>query len=200
MVIKDIEFIGSFPRFKDIQHNDKPEICFWGRSNVGKSSLINMLCNRKEIAKISGKPGKTQSFNQYLIDGKWLIMDLPGYGYARVSKKLKDHWFYEMPRYLQGRQNLCLMLLLIDSSIPPQKIDFETMEQLGNFQVPFYVVATKSDKNTKLQAKRFIAEWTKLMGESWENLPLFIPASTTTLLGKEELLDEIYKVVDRFIN
>ena len=193
--IQDVEYIGSFPRFRDLPDGELPEICFWGRSNVGKSSLINLICNRKEMARVSTRPGKTQSFNQYLVDGSWFIMDLPGYGYAQVGKKLKSHWGFEIPKYLKGRRNLCLLLLLVDASIEPQAIDIQTMQTLGEWSVPFYIVLTKVDKCTKAQKKEFVHKLSSILHNDWEQLPEMHEISAVTREGKEELLFNINKLV-----
>lgn len=191
----DIEFIGSFPSFQKIPESRMPEICFWGRSNVGKSSLINAICQRKDLARVSGTPGKTQAFVQYKIDSRWFLMDLPGYGYARVSKKLKTHWTYEFPRYLTGRQNMCLLLLLIDSSVDPQPIDLSTMQFLGEHQVPFYIVLTKIDRCTKLQLSRFKQNLSQKMLEQWDSIPPIFDVSAKSGQGKLELLTNIEQVL-----
>lgn len=172
-----------------------PEISFWGRSNVGKSSLINMLCHRKQMAKVSGVPGKTQAFVQYLIDSNWLLMDLPGYGYAKVSKKLKAHWTFEIPKYLKNRSNLCLLNLLVDASIPPQEIDLETMRYLAKLEVPFYIIFTKTDRCTKSQLKKFKMEMENEMLKDWETTPPIFEVSAYTANGKTELLDSFQTIL-----
>ncbi len=193
--IQEVQYIGSFPRFKDLPDDNLPEICFWGRSNVGKSSLINLICNRKEIARVSARPGKTQSFNQYLVDNSWFIMDLPGYGYAQVSKKLKSHWGFEIPKYLKGRKNLCLLILLVDASIEPQSIDLQTINALGQWSVPFYIVLTKVDKCSISQKKEFIHKLSSVLQEDWEQLPEMHEVSAVTREGKEALVTTIRNLV-----
>ena len=149
MKIHECEFIGSFPSVSKIPESQLVEVCFWGRSNVGKSSLINYICNRKDLAKTSSHPGKTQTLNLFLVNQNIQLIDLPGFGYAKVSKKLKEKWMPMIKDYLIQRKNLYLCYLLIDGSIPIQKIDQEIMQLLHSNQIPFYIVFTKTDKVTK---------------------------------------------------
>lgn len=192
----NVDFLGSYPNYSKIPLSTLPEISFWGRSNVGKSSLVNALCNRKQLAKVSGVPGKTQAFVQYKMDDKWLLMDLPGYGYARVSKKLKAHWTYEIPKYLKNRGNLCLLNLLVDASIPPQEIDLETMRYLGNLQVPFYIIFTKTDRCTKVELSQFRSGMQLEIAKDWEVSPPVFEVSAHTGSGKKELMDAFKNVLN----
>ncbi|MBK8955549.1 MAG: YihA family ribosome biogenesis GTP-binding protein [Saprospiraceae bacterium] len=191
----EVEFVGAFPVYSKIPEGNLPEIAFWGRSNVGKSSLINLICQRKNLAKVSGIPGKTQSFVQYKVNDQWMLMDLPGYGYARVGKKLKAHWTYEIPKYLKNRHNLCLLNVLIDSSIEPQEIDLETMRYLGQLGVPFYIIMTKSDRCTKQKLKQFQNDLNKAMYNDWESLPPQFFVSAQTGNGRSELLDAYQQIL-----
>lgn len=193
--IQQVDFIGSFPKYKDLPESELPEFCFWGRSNVGKSSLINYLCNRKEIAKVSSTPGKTQTFNQYLIDENWIIMDLPGYGYAKISKKKKELWIHEINRYLKARQNLCLLFLLVDISIEPQPIDLETVNRLGSMGIPFYILFTKADKSKKRINNLHRENFEKLLSSEWETLPTMFETSAEKEEGKEQVLQAIINIL-----
>lgn len=191
----EVAFTGSFPSFHKIPETKLPEVCFWGRSNVGKSSLINSICQRKDLAKVSGTPGKTREFVQYVMDNRWCLMDLPGYGYARVAKKLKNHWAFEFPRYLTLRKNLCLLLLLVDSSIEPQEIDLSIMRFLGEHQIPFYIILTKIDKCTKLEMTKFRSQLKNKLAKDWESIPPIFEVSAKLGDGKTELLNEINRVI-----
>ncbi|MFZ1257491.1 MAG: ribosome biogenesis GTP-binding protein YihA/YsxC [Saprospiraceae bacterium] len=193
--IQHVEFIGSFPKFKDLPESKFPEFCFWGRSNVGKSSLINYLCNRKEIAKVSSTPGKTQAFNQYLINNSWIMMDLPGYGYARISKDKKELWAQEIKRYLNGRQNLCLLFLLVDSSIEPQKIDIETINDLGEKNIPFYILFTKTDKSTKRKLSINKQKFENEVSQFWETLPPMFETSAEKAFGRDVVVSAINAIL-----
>lgn len=195
--IQDVEFLGSFPKFKDLPESELPEFCFWGRSNVGKSSLINYLSNRKAIAKVSSTPGKTQAFNQFVIDQSWIMMDMPGYGYAQVSKKVKSQWAPEAIRYLTQRKNLCLVFLLVDLSIPPQRLDLETMAMLGNKQIPFYILFTKTDKCRKRQLTLNREFYKKALLENWETLPVMMETSAESKTGREDVLEAIREITIR---
>ncbi len=193
--IQQVDFVGSFPKARDLKASALPEFCFWGRSNVGKSSLINYLCDRKEVARISSTPGKTQCFNLFEIDKTFLIMDLPGYGYARVSKTKKESWNLEIDKYLKIRENLCLVFLLVDISIEPQRIDIDKMNALGADGIPFYILFTKLDKCKKAESKRHREMLEKELLNTWENLPPSVETSSEKYIGQEELLKVISSVV-----
>jgi GTP-binding protein len=192
--IQHVEFVGSYPKSKDLVVSNKPEFCFWGRSNVGKSSLINYLCGRKEVARISSTPGKTQCFNLYEIDGSFLLMDLPGYGYARVGKKKKEFWIREINTYLKSRSNLCMVFLLVDISIEPQAIDIEKINALGRQGIPFYILFTKSDKCKKIQSTHHKAMLEQELTKTWETLPTCIETSAIKNIGRDEVLKTIESV------
>lgn len=192
--IQQVEFVGSYPKSKDLAVSGKPEFCFWGRSNVGKSSLINYLCGRKEVARISSTPGKTQCFNLFEIDGSFLLMDLPGYGYAKVSKKKKEFWLREIENYLKSRTNLCMVFLLIDISIEPQAIDIEKINTLGKEGIPFYILFTKSDKCKKIRSTHHKEMLAKELSKTWETLPPCIETSAEKNIGREEVLKIIESV------
>lgn len=191
MLIKQAEFIKSSKFLEELPPMEFPEYAFVGRSNVGKSSLINKLCQRRSLAKTSSTPGKTQLINHFLINQSWYLVDLPGYGYARISKKIKEGFTDMIYSYLVERENLMNTYVLIDSRHPPQDIDLEFIEFLGVKGLPFTLVFTKIDKlnPNKLQANREVYEGRLL--EDWEELPAMLFTSAQTGEGAEELLDQI---------
>jgi GTP-binding protein len=196
MNVHEVSFIGSFPTFAAVPLSKFPEICFWGRSNVGKSSLVNLLCNRKELAKVSGSPGKTRAFVQYLVDDHLLFMDLPGYGYARVSKKEIARWTAETEKYLKQRKNLFLLFLLVDASIDPQQIDLDKMRFLGEIEVPFYLVLTKTDKCGIGQLADFRQKLTDQMLQDWNEVPPMIGVSAKKNQGRQEIFSALSTLLD----
>lgn len=196
MEITASHFIGSFVKVSQCPPPDKPEYAFVGRSNVGKSSLINMLTGRKSLAKVSITPGKTQTINHFIINNNWYLVDLPGYGYAKVSKTQRRDWEKFIQDYLVKRPNLQCVFLLIDSRIPPQTLDLEFANWLGERQIPFVIVFTKiDDKKYKPQN---IEVFKKAMLQTWEALPDMLRTSAEKRLGKEELLDYIAKINKQF--
>jgi GTP-binding protein len=173
-----------------------PEYAFIGRSNVGKSSLINMLMGRKDLAKTSGKPGKTQLINHFKINDNWFLVDLPGYGYAQISKKKRTIFQYFIENYFKERQQLVCTFVLIDSRHDPQKIDLEFMQFLGENQIPFCIVFTKADKLGSSKLNKQIISYKKKLLTSWEALPTSFITSSSTGLGKDEFLEFIATVND----
>ena len=173
-----------------------PEYAFIGRSNVGKSSLINMLMGRKDLAKTSGKPGKTQLINHFKINDNWFLVDLPGYGYAKISKKKRTIFQYFIENYFKERQQLVCTFVLIDSRHDPQKIDLEFMQFLGENQIPFCIVFTKADKLGSSKLNKQIISYKKKLLASWETLPTSFITSSSTGLGKDEFLEFIATVND----
>ncbi|WP_238480263.1 ribosome biogenesis GTP-binding protein YihA/YsxC [Mangrovibacterium lignilyticum] len=167
---------------------DMPEFAFIGRSNVGKSSLINMLTNHKKLAKTSSRPGKTQLINHFLINETWYLVDLPGYGYAKVSKSHRNKFQAYITDYIINRPNLYCLFVLIDARHEAQKIDMEFIEWLGEKQIPFVLVFTKSDKLSKNQVSSNVANYKKHLKKSWEELPPILLSSAETGLGKEDIL------------
>ena len=155
-MIKDADYIGSYIREDQCPKDEKPEYAFIGRSNVGKSSLINMLCDRKDLARTSNTPGKTQTINYYLINKSWYIVDLPGYGYARVSKTMREDWRTMIQHFLVERTQIRCVFVLIDSMIPPQKIDLGFMNDLGENNIPFVIAYTKTDRLNKVETQKNI--------------------------------------------
>ena len=168
-----------------------PEYAFIGRSNVGKSSLINMLMERKDLAKISGKPGKTQLINHFKINEEWFLVDLPGYGYAQISKKKRTIFQYFIENYFKEREQLVCTFVLIDSRHDPQKIDLEFMQFLGENQIPFCLVFTKADKLGSSKLNKQITSYKKKLLNTWETLPMTFLTSSSTGLGRKEFLDFI---------
>jgi GTP-binding protein len=191
MEIHKAEFIKSAPNVEDCPKSDKPEYAFIGRSNVGKSSLINMLVNRKGLAKTSGKPGKTQLINHFLIDDTWHIVDLPGYGYAKVSKGARRTFQKIITGYLTKREALVNVFLLIDARLEPQKIDLEFMRWMGENEVPFAIVFTKIDKCSSNELSKNLARYKKRLLVDWQALPPIYTTSATSKIGRLELLGYI---------
>ena len=171
-----------------------PEYAFIGRSNVGKSSLINMLMGRKDLAKTSGKPGKTQLINHFKINDKWFLVDLPGYGYAKISKKKRTIFQYFIENYFKEREQLVCTFVLIDSRHDPQKIDLDFMKFLGKNQIPFCIVFTKADKLGSSKLNKQIVSYKKKLLNTWETLPTSFITSSTSGLGKDDFLNFIANV------
>ncbi len=185
------EFIKSAPKWSECPEPNKPEYAFIGRSNVGKSSLINMLAERKDLAKTSGTPGKTQLINIFLMQESWYLTDLPGYGYARVSKTKRGQFEKMITNYLTQRPNLVNTFVLIDCRIPPQKIDLEFMEWLGENQIPFSMVFTKIDKISSTALQKALLAYRKEMLKTWESMPQVFSTSASGKVGRMELLNYI---------
>lgn len=185
-------FVKSSDRLAICPPPDMPEYAFIGRSNVGKSSLINYLLEKRDLAKTSSTPGKTQLINHFLVEEKWYLVDLPGYGYARTSKTAKAKWDIFIENYLLHRPNLLSAFVLIDSRHEALKIDLEFMEWLGSKGIPFSIVFTKLDKLGKTQGKQHIAAYKNKLLESWEELPPIFITSSEEKIGRTEILDYIY--------
>ena len=180
--------------YKSCPKDDRPEFAFIGRSNVGKSSLINTLTEKKHLAKTSGKPGKTQLINHFLINKSWFLVDLPGYGWAQVSKTEKEKWDRMNREYLALREKMACAFVLVDSRIPPQKIDLEFLNWLGEHQVPFVIVFTKADKPNQSKIQSNIAAFKNEMKKWWSELPQTFTTSSNSNLGREEILNYIHEV------
>ena len=191
MIIKEAEFSISAPTISLCPKDTKPEYAFIGRSNVGKSSLINMLCGRKNLAKTSATPGKTLLINHFIINKEWYLVDLPGYGYAKRSKKEIARLDQMIRSYILQRQQLVNVFVLIDIRLEPQKIDLEFIEWLGASSIPFSLVFTKADKLTAGKAKANLEGYKKTLEVTWEELPPIFVTSSEKRQGKEELLDYI---------
>ncbi len=191
MKIKTSEFVISNTDLKKCPKPNMPEYAFIGRSNVGKSSLINMITGRTKLAKISGKPGKTQLINHFIINNSWYLVDLPGYGYAKSSKKNRANWAGFIKEYITTRISLMNLFVLIDSRHEPQKNDIEFMEQLGNNGIPFVIVFTKADKISNKRLNDNISIYKKRMEETWETMPQYFISSAVNKRGQEEILNFI---------
>jgi len=194
MKVTSAEFIISNSDVSKCPKDKLPEYAFIGRSNVGKSSLINMLTDRKSLAKTSGRPGKTQLINHFLINKNWFLVDLPGYGYAKVSKSAKKIFQKFITSYFSKRSQLVSAFVLIDCRHEPQKIDLEFMQWLGENQIPFSIIFTKADKLTKTKLPLQIESYTTKMLEYWEEMPNYFITSSSSKLGKEEVLGYIEKI------
>ena len=188
MQIKKAEFIISNTDIKKCPRRKIPDYAFIGRSNVGKSSFINILTNRKNQAKTSGKPGKTQLINHFLINDSWFLVDLPGYGYASVSKGQRLEFAKFIKQYLVNRENLMCLFVLLDSRLKPQKNDMEFMQWLGEKGIPFVMCFTKQDKLSKSESLKNLASFKKEMKQIWEELPPIFLTSSINKKGQEEVL------------
>ncbi len=173
---------------------DKPEYAFIGRSNVGKSSLINMLTEQKKLAKTSSQPGKTQLINHFLINNEWYLVDLPGYGYAKVSKSSREEWRRMINFYFQKRENLTCVFVLVDARHEPLQPDLDFINHLGTMGVPFVIVFTKVDKQSALKTDSTIAAYERKLRETWEELPQMFRTSAEKQMGRDEILNFIDEV------
>jgi GTP-binding protein len=194
MKIKTAKFVISNTDITKCPTDNLPEYAFIGRSNVGKSSLINSLTNHKNLAKTSGKPGKTQLINHFIINDEWFLVDLPGYGYAQVSKNKREVFQQFIRDYFLQRNQLICTFVLVDSRHDAQKIDLEFMEFLGYNQIPFAIIFTKVDKLGKSQRNQNIKKYKKQLLETWEEIPPYFLTSATDDTGKEEVLDYIENI------
>lgn len=195
MEIIKSEYLISSPSVDKCPAPDRPEYAFIGRSNVGKSSVINMLCQKKEVAKISSSPGKTQMINHFSITDnerkQWYLVDLPGYGFAKVSQSQRKNWQKMIEGYIKQRQNLMSLFVLIDSRHTPQKLDLDFINQLGEWQVPFALIFTKADKTTQREVAAHIKQFLEAMKESWQFLPPHFVTSAVKHTGAKPILNYI---------
>ncbi len=198
MQVKSAEFIISNTDYKLCPKADKAEYAFIGRSNVGKSSLINLITGKKKLAKTSGKPGKTKLINHFLINDKWYLVDLPGYGYATVSKTQKEEFQKIIFSYLKNRENLMCLFVLLDCRHQCQKIDLEFMNWLGEKEIPFVMVFTKTDKLSKTALGKNMTQYKKQMLKSWETLPQIFYSSALQKKGGKEILEFINSTNELF--
>ena len=198
MQIKSADFIISNTDYKLCPKADKAEYAFIGRSNVGKSSLINLITGKKQLAKISRKPGKTQLINHFLINKEWYLVDLPGYGYATVSKKQKEEFQKIIFSYLENRESLMCLFVLLDCRHKAQKIDLEFNQWLGEKEIPFVIIFTKTDKLGKTSLQKNIANYKKDMLKDWEEIPQYFYTSTLKREGNKEILAFIEKTNSLF--
>ena len=188
MLIRSAKYIISSPGYEKCPSADRPEYAFIGRSNVGKSSLINMLCNNDKLAKTSSAPGKTQLINHFLVNNQWYLVDLPGYGFAKVSQRSRRRWEQMIENYLRKRENLTLVFVLIDSRHEPQKNDQEFLEQLKTWNVPFCLVFTKSDKENQRTVSKNVRDFLEAMRKTWQFLPQHFISSALKKTGKDKIL------------
>jgi GTP-binding protein len=200
MIIHSASFIKSSPTIRECPAPLRPEFGFIGRSNVGKSSLINMLTGRKKLAKTSVQPGKTRTINHFLINEKWYLVDLPGYGYARVPVKLREKWVRATEEYILKRETLVSLFVLIDIRHKPQRSDIEFMELLGLNQVAFARVFTKSDKLSASALEKSIGQYNDAMLDKWESLPVSFISSAVNGSGKDDILNYIEESINKFSN
>lgn len=194
MDVKSAEFVVSNTDYRKCPDTGLPEYAFIGRSNVGKSSLINMLTNNKGLAKTSVRPGKTQLINHFLINQKWYLVDLPGYGYARTSKTSREKWQKMITDYLLNREALINVFVLVDSRIPPQKIDLEFINFLGMNGVPLSIIFTKIDKQKQRDVAATVNNYKRTLAETWEDLPEMLLTSSVSHYGREQVLNRIEEI------
>ncbi len=200
MEIKTATYLISSPQVENCPKPDRPEYAFIGRSNVGKSSLINMLTGNSKLAKTSNTPGKTQLINHFDINKSFYIVDLPGYGFAKVSQKTRAVWEKMISGYLQTRENLITVFVLIDSRHKPQAIDLDFLRKLGEWGIPFNVIFTKADKSTQRVAAGNARKFIEAMREEWEYIPRSFMTSAVKHLGKKDILGYIGELNDEFLN
>jgi GTP-binding protein len=198
MIIRSATFIKSSPTLKECPAPTKPEFGFIGRSNVGKSSLINMLTGWSKLAKTSVQPGKTRTINHFSVNESWYLVDLPGYGYAKVPIKLREEWVKAVENYILKRENLVCLFVLLDTRHKPQRSDLEFMEFLGKNQIPFVRVFTKSDKLTRTALEKSIIQYDAEMLENWEPLPDSFISSAVNGYGRDEILNYIEESINNF--
>ena len=193
MKFDNAQFETSFGVAKQLMHSDMPEVAFSGRSNVGKSSLLNRLMNRKSLARVSSMPGKTVTINFFKLDS-FRLVDLPGYGYAKRGKKEQDKFEQMITSYILGREQMTLLFLLVDARLEPQRIDLEFIEWLGENGVPFALVFTKADKISKGRLGGNVQHYLKVLSKQWEELPPYFITSSENRMGRQELLQYIGEI------
>ena len=197
MITKAV-FKCSSEKISQVPKDNLPDIAFIGRSNVGKSSLINMLTQHKGLAKVSATPGKTRLINHFTINNSWYLVDLPGYGYARTSKSTRGSFAKIITDYVFKCEKMHFLFVLVDSRLEPQKIDLEFIEQLGMNGVPFGIIFTKADKLSKTQLQRSITAYQKCLSEQWEELPPMFSSSSEKGIGREEIVGYIENILKNF--
>ncbi|HEY1033243.1 MAG TPA: ribosome biogenesis GTP-binding protein YihA/YsxC [Flavipsychrobacter sp.] len=198
MEIRSAKYLISSPKVEGCPKPDKPEYAFIGRSNVGKSSLINMLTNQTKLAKTSASPGKTQLINHFIVNDEWYLVDLPGYGYAKVSQSQRAQWEKMIANYLQQRENLVTVFVLIDSRHEPQKIDLAFLRKLGDWGVPFNMVFTKADKSTQREAAKHARQFIEEMKKEWEFIPRSFISSAVKFTGRKDILGYISELNESY--
>lgn len=198
MIVSSAEFVKSSQELNQCPQPDMPEFAFIGRSNVGKSSLINMLVEKKDLAKTSSQPGKTQLINHFIINKEWYLVDLPGYGYAKTSMENRKKWRKMIEDYLLKRVNLLTVFVLVDSRLEPQKIDLEFINFLGENQVPITLIFTKIDKQSAKKTEESLERFKESLSEYWEELPEIILTSSEKRVGRDEVLETIENIIPFF--
>lgn len=198
MIVSSAEFVKSSQELNQCPQPDMPEFAFIGRSNVGKSSLINMLVEKKDLAKTSSQPGKTQLINHFIINKEWYLVDLPGYGYAKTSMENRKKWRKMIEDYLLKRVNLLTVFVLVDSRLEPQKIDLEFINFLGENQVPITLIFTKTDKQSAKKTEESLERFKESLSEYWEELPEIILTSSEKRVGRDEVLETIENIIPFF--
>lgn len=198
MQVKTATFVSSGPDLSSLSKDNRPEYAFIGRSNVGKSSLINMLCNQRKLAKTSSTPGKTRLINHFIVNESWYLVDLPGYGFARLSHTERDRIDRMVRNYLLKREQLMCVFVLIDSRLEPQKTDLDFIDWLGENGVPFVLIFTKTDKEAVRQVNRNVNGFMQALGQNWEELPQYFLSSSETRAGREEILTFIEVTNSKF--
>ena len=196
--MNQIDFIGSYPSANKCPSTERPEYAFIGRSNVGKSSFINMISNRNALARVSKQPGKTQLINFFFVDKSWYLVDLPGYGYAKVSKKLRVEWEKMVKTYLRTRTTISCIFQLVDISVAHQPIDIEFINWLGECGLPFVLILTKADKVKEYEVAENLEALKSALSEYWDELPRMVVTSANTKLGREEVLSIIDDATSAF--
>lgn len=199
MQVKNAIFISSSTDHKKCPDTGLSEYAFIGRSNVGKSSLINMLVNKKKLARISSTPGKTQLINHFMVNERWYLVDLPGYGWAKVSKVKKASWGKMITSYLLQRQQMVCLFILIDSRLPPQKIDIDFIEWVGVNRIPFALIFTKADKQSASKTQKNMSIFKKKLQETWAELPPIFLSSAVDKTGRDEILSYIEEVNEKLV-
>ena len=195
MEIKQAEFVSSVVDVGKCPAPNKPEFAFIGRSNVGKSSLLNMLTNRKNLAKTSNTPGKTQTINHFIINDSWYLVDLPGYGFARVSKEKREGFGKIIENYVLKRENLHCLFVLVDARLEPQKVDLDFIQWSGENEIPLALIFTKADKLTRNQLNRSVAMYKSTLSRTWEELPPMLVTSSVEKTGRDDVLLFIEKAL-----
>lgn len=200
MIIHSATFVKSSTSLAQCPESSIPEFAFIGRSNVGKSSLINMVTGWTKLAKTSGQPGKTRTINHFIINDEWYLADLPGYGYAKVPAKLRENWIKEVENYIVKRENLVCLFVLLDCRLKPQDSDLRFMEKVGLCQIPFTRVFTKTDKLKRNELENSIRKYDDVMLERWEELPATFISSASDRAGREEILNFIEQSINNYKN
>lgn len=194
-MITKAEFKCSSERLGQIPKDGLKDIAFIGRSNVGKSSLINMLTGHKGLAKVSATPGKTKLINHFLVDGTWYLVDLPGYGYAKTSKSQRSGFAKIITDYVFGCEKMYFLFVLVDSRLEPQRIDLEFIHLLGEHSIPFGLIFTKGDKLSKAQLQKSVENYSRTLSEEWDELPPMFVSSSRTSAGRDEILEFVDKIL-----